>query len=194
MKVLQDAGVSVARYEIADSMDKVLKACKIIGYPVVLKVVSREISHKTEAQAVVVGLKSDDEVKKEAPRLLTMGKVMVQEYKKGVEVIIGAKRDPVFGPVVMFGLGGILVELFKDVSFRVAPIEKDEALDMMKETKGYKLLEGFRGKKANADKVAEVIAKISSYITKNPVEELDINPLMAGEFDAIAVDARVVMR
>lgn len=160
--------------------------------PCCFKVISTEISHKTEVGGVVVGLKNEEEVKPHANRLLKLGKVMVQEMVSGIELIIGAKTDPVFGPIVMFGLGGIFVELFKDVSFRVAPIDENEALEMISETKGYKLLQGFRGKMGNMQAVAKSIAKVSQFVYKNKIEELDINPLIAREADAVAVDARVV--
>lgn len=192
MELLKKAGVKTARYEVAGNLKDVLTACRKIGYPVVLKVVSTKISHKTDVGGVVVGLAGETEVLPHAKRLLKMGKVMVQEMVGGIELIIGAKRDPVFGPIVMFGLGGIFVELFKDVSFRVAPIDVGEALEMMKETKGYKLLAGFRGKKGNIKAVARSIAKVSQFVYKNKIEELDINPLIAREADALAADARVV--
>jgi acyl-CoA synthetase (NDP forming) len=193
MGILKKAGIKTARYEVASDKKSVIEACKKIGYPVVMKVVSEKISHKTEVGGVIVGIRDDNEAKRAADKLLKLGKIMVQEMVKGVEIIIGSKKDAVFGPVVMFGLGGIFVELFKDVSFRVAPIEKKEAIEMMKETKGYKLLSGFRGKKGNVDKVAGALVKISKFVYNNNIEELDINPMIVKENDAIAVDARVVV-
>ncbi len=193
MKALQKEGIKTARYEIASDEKSIVDACKKIGYPVVMKVVSEKISHKTEAGGVIVGIKTEQEAVAAGKKLLKLGKVMVQEMVSGIEIIIGSKKDPVFGPVIMFGLGGIFVELFKDVSFRVAPITKAEALEMMKETKGYQLLSGFRGKKGDIEKVAESLVKISNYVYKNRIEELDINPMIVRENDAIAVDARVVV-
>jgi len=193
MKALQKEGIKTARYEVASDKKGIVDACKKIGYPVVMKVVSEKISHKTEAGGVVVGIKNEVEALAASEKLLKLGKVMVQEMVSGIEVIIGSKKDPVFGPVIMFGLGGIFVELFKDVSFRVAPINKKEALEMMQETKGYKLLSGFRGKKGDIEKVAESLVKISNYVYENKIEELDVNPMIVRENDAIAVDARVVV-
>lgn len=193
LKALEKEGIKTARHEVAKDLKGAIDACKRIGYPVVMKAVSEKISHKTEAGAVIVGIKTEPEAAHAAKRLLELGPVLVQEMVSGIEVIIGSKRDPVFGPVVMFGLGGIFVELYKDVSFRVAPITRPEALKMMAETKGYKLLTGFRGKKGDVGKVADILVKVSKYVHDNRIEELDINPLMVRETDAVAVDARVVV-
>ena len=119
-----------------------------------------------------------------------------QQANPGTEVIIGAKRDPQFGPVVMFGLGGIFVELFKDVVFRIAPITKAEALDMIKSINGYKLLTGYRGQTAaDVDALAEAIVKVGKLMLECPeVAEVDLNPLIVYEKGLLGLDARIILR
>jgi acetyl-CoA synthetase (ADP-forming) len=113
----------------------------------------------------------------------------------GTEVIVGVSKDPQFGPVVMFGLGGIFVELFKDVSFRVIPVERKDAQEMIKEIKGYPLLQGYRGKEpADISSLVNIILKISNFIERNPqIKELELNPIVAYPKRAVAVDARIII-
>ncbi len=115
--------------------------------------------------------------------------------RPGTEVIIGTSKDPQFGPVIMFGLGGIFVELLKDVSFRVIPVERKDAQEMIKEIKGYPLLQGYRGKEpANISALVEIILKISKLIEENPqIKELELNPIFAYRDKAVAVDARIIL-
>ena len=133
-------------------------------------------------------------VSKKSPKAKIAGFLIEEMAPKGVEVIIGGLRDEQFGPVVMFGIGGIAVELMKDVSYRLAPLDKAEALDMMKEVKNFPLLTGFRGSvPVDMDKLADAIVKVSEIITEmEEIKEIEINPLIASETDAIAVDARVL--
>jgi acyl-CoA synthetase (NDP forming) len=112
----------------------------------------------------------------------------------GLEIIVGGKKDAQFGQTVMFGLGGIFVEVFGDVSFRVVPIEKKDALEMMQETKGYKILKGYRGKKHDVNAVADVLVKVSKFLEKNDeVAEMDINPLIVLPHGAVGADARIIV-
>ena len=115
--------------------------------------------------------------------------------KPGVEVIIGMSKDAQFGPVLMFGLGGILVEILKDVSFRIVPLVRRDAREMIREIKGYPVLEGYRGKEpANVTALEDMLLKVSDFVEKNPeIKELDLNPVFASKDGAVAVDARVVL-
>lgn len=181
-----------------------------IGYPVVLKVDSPDIPHKTEANALMLNLSSEEDVRraykivlqnatKHKPSARINGVLVQEMLSEGIEVIIGVTRDKVFGPTIMFGLGGIYVEVLKDVSFRVAPLSPGDARDMIEEIKGFGLLKGVRGKPpADLDALVDVIMKVSAMVTelKDRVEELDINPLIVypAQMGAKAADAMVVLR
>ncbi|MBI4746484.1 MAG: acetate--CoA ligase family protein [Deltaproteobacteria bacterium] len=178
---------------------------KKLSPPFVLKVVSPYILHKSNVGGVVTNLKDEKEIRQamkdikknistKIPKTKIEGFLLEEMAPKGVEVIVGGLRDGQFGPVVMFGIGGIVVELLKDASYRLAPIQKTEALEMMKEVKSYPLLTGFRGSRpVNMDKLADAIVKVSEIITEmEEIKEIEINPLITSEKGAIAVDARVL--
>jgi acetate---CoA ligase (ADP-forming) subunit beta len=164
-------------------------------YPLVLKVASEDIIHKSEVGGVIVGIKNKEDALKHFEILKKKSKKIIsQKMIFGKEVIIGVKKDPQFGNVVIFGLGGIFVEVMKDVSFRVCPITKKDALDMIKEIKSYKILEGIRGEKGvNIEKLADIILKISELASKEKINEIDLNPIMVNENDAVVVDARFLI-
>lgn len=179
---------------------------KGISPPYVLKVVSPDILHKSDVGGVVTGLKGIDEVsnalneinrniKKKAPKAKIEGFLLEEMAPKGVEVIIGGLIDPQFGPAVMFGIGGVAVELLKDVTFSLAPIKRSEALEMMKEVKGYPLLTGFRGSRpVDLKRLADAIVSVSEMVSElDGIKEIEINPLIAHEDGVMAVDARVVL-
>ena len=177
------------------------KAIQILKYPVVLKVDSPKVLHKTDAGLVFTGLKSKAEVRKkvkEAETILKKLKVkdynfVLQETAKGVEVIVGMKRDPSFGPVIMFGLGGVLVEVVKDVSMRIAPLKRKDCFEMINEVQGKKLLEGYRGMpKVNKEKLVQLLMKVSKLAMKEDLAEIDLNPVMVNEKSAVVVDARMI--
>lgn len=154
--------------------------------PCVMKVLS--ISHKTEKNAVRI-VRCKDELIDTYLELSELGEVFWQPFVEGVETIIGLKKDPAFGRVIMFGLGGIFTELFKDVSFRVCPVTSKDASEMMAEIKGYELLKGWRGKEAvNFKLLNEVIVKVSNLT----VSELDINPFIINSKEGFAVDVRAI--
>jgi acyl-CoA synthetase (NDP forming) len=177
-----------------------------MGFPVVLKIASSDVVHKSDAGGVKLDLKNATQVEK-AYREITasikekfpkaaIGGVSVQPMAKpGVEVIIGMSKDAQFGPVLMFGLGGILVEILKDVSFRIVPLVRRDAREMIREIKGYPVLEGYRGKEpANVSALEDMLLKVSDFVEKNPdIKELDLNPVFAHRDGAVAVDARVVL-
>jgi len=184
---------------IARKPEEAAKIARKLGYPVVMKIISPDIVHKTEKKGVVIGLKDEsqvmkafDEIKKHAGKARFKG-ILVQRQADGREVIIGGKRDPQFGAIVLFGLGGIFVEIMKDISLRIAPIDKKEALVMIKEIKGYPILAGARGQKpANIDRLAEMIASVSRMLSENDIQELDLNPVFVNEKDCFPVDVRMI--
>ncbi len=208
IKLLESYGVPVAEAELASGVDEAVVLARKIGYPVVLKVVSPDISHKSDVGGVKIGVDSDDSVRsafseiisnasKRAPGSRIVG-VLVQKMAPsgGVEVIIGGLRDRAFGSVVMFGLGGVFVEVLRDVSFRVAPISEEEAYEMLGELKGSIVLNGYRGI-PSVDKLSlvKIILKVAEILDENPeIDSLDLNPVMSYTSGALVVDARIVLR
>lgn len=194
-RVLAAYGIPVTQEELATTRDAALAIAKKIGYPVAIKVQSPDISHKTEAKAVKLGLKNDSELAAAYDEVLANARayntkahiegVLVQEMLAGgTEAILGITNDPLFGPAVMFGLGGIFAEIMKDVSFRLAPVTPAMAREMIAEIKGYPLLTGARGRPhADVDALADAIVRLSALAVdlKDQVAELDINPLFVME-------------
>ncbi|HZK18511.1 MAG TPA: acetate--CoA ligase family protein, partial [Clostridia bacterium] len=190
-KMLASCGIPVVADRTAATADEATVIAREIGYPLVLKVDSPDIIHKTEAGGVKLNLQSPEEVRDAYKEIMEKAKdynpnariegVSVQEMAPaGVEVIVGGKRDPVFGPTVLFGLGGVFVEVMRDVALRVAPLSKDDAADMIREIKGYKILEGVRGNPpADIGAIQDVILKVSTLLQNYPeISEIDINPLL----------------
>ncbi len=197
IRVNDEIGVKTPA-EAADAAEK-------LGFPVVAKVLSGKITHKSDLGLVALDIRSADCARGAVDRILTTARqidpdayaVVEPMAPDGVvEVIIGGKRDPQFGPTVLFGLGGVFVEVFKDVSLRVAPVNHTIALQMISEIKGYKILKGFRGKQgADLDALADMIEAVSRIMmTREDVLELDANPIIAYEKGAVAVDARVLLK
>lgn len=187
------------------SPEEAADAASKLGFPVVVKVLSGRISHKSDLGLVALGISSPDCVRGACDRILASARkidpdamaVVEPMAPEGIaEVIIGGKRDPQFGPTVLFGLGGIFVEVFRDVSVRVAPVDHAAALEMVKEIKGYTILKGFRGKKgADIEALADMLVNVSRLMmARDDVIETDANPVIAYEHGALAVDARVVLR
>ena len=205
-QVLQSIGIPVTKQELVEARDEhaLIEAAKRIGYPVVAKLMVEDISHKSDVGAVKLGIRDDEHLKKAVSELLTIKtndehpKVSIQEMGKApvTEVIVGMTTDPQFGPALMFGIGGILVELMKDVSFRIAPITRFDATEMIKEIKGFPLLDGFRGKpKVNIDKIVDVLMAISAFVLEYPeVDQMDLNPVFVYEDSVLAVDARIILK
>lgn len=204
-RIIEKYGVKFAESSLVKGVEEALIAASNMGYPVVLKIVSNDISHKTDVGGVAAGISNDSEleesfrkimgsVKRKSPKARVQGMLVQKMVQDGVNVLIGGKRDPQFGQVVAFGLGGIFVEVMEDVSFRLAPINKKEALEMMAETKGFKILDGYRGKSYDTEAIATLLVKISSLLDKRKdIAELDINPVIALKKGAVAVDARIVL-
>jgi acyl-CoA synthetase (NDP forming) len=201
-EVLAAYGVPVTNEFLVKKMKDAVEKAEEIGYPVVLKGSGRELIHKTEMDVIRVGLKSAREVRvafkeiKEKAGKLIDG-ILVQEMVKGQrELVIGLIRDAQFGPCVMFGLGGIYTEILRDVSFRVAPLEKRDAMEMMEDIKGKKILEAFRGMApADRDILAQALIGLGRLgLEHDAVKEVDVNPLiLTGEGKPVAVDALVVL-
>lgn len=207
-QVLLDYGICVPRAELAGTPTDAGRAASRIGFPVVMKIASPDILHKSDVGGVMVGLKDAEEVERgflsmvsrvraRVPDAEIWGVSIAQMVPKGREVIIGMSRDPQFGPLLMFGLGGIYVEILKDVSFRVAPINEAEARQMISEIRSYQLLLGARGEPpADIKAATECLLRVSQLVTDYPeIVELDINPLvlMPEGQGAIALDARMTL-
>jgi 4-hydroxybutyryl-CoA synthetase (ADP-forming) len=208
-EVLQAYGFPTPQSILCTTEQEGIDAAKRVGYPLVMKIVSPDIIHKSDAGGVKVGIKTDDELKN-AFRTITENAlkyksdakikgVLVQEMVKSAkETILGASQDPTFGPVIMFGLGGIYVEVLKDVVFRVAPIDEQEAISMVESIKTIKLLKGVRGEKPSDLKaIAGSLQRLSQLVVDFPeIKEFDINPLLVLEEGkgARVVDARIILR
>lgn len=207
-RVLASAGLSITREELVSSEDEAATTAERMGFPVVLKVASPDILHKSDAGGVKVGLKNAEAVrqgyldimkaaKEKHPTAKIQGVLVQEMVEGGLETIVGVANRPPFGPVVAFGLGGVFVELLKDVTFRLAPIDEMGAAEMLKEIKGASMLDGYRGQPA-ADKgaLAKVIAQVSELAVafNEDVEELDINPLVVKGDQIIALDALITLK
>jgi acyl-CoA synthetase (NDP forming) len=204
--LLGRAGISVVEAQLVTSKEAAVTVSRRLGFPVVLKVVSPNITHKSDVGGVRLGLKTSRQVarayddimaavRQRRPQVVIQGISVQRMARPGVEVIIGVKRDTQFGPVLMFGLGGVMVEVIKDVSFRIVPISQRDARQMIREIKGYPLLTGYRGGEAvDIAALEELLVKVSCLVEEQPeIQELDINPVFAYAEGAVAVDARVVL-
>jgi len=204
--LLKEAGIPIVETVLAKSKEEAVLLSKKIGFPVALKIVSPEITHKSDVGGVRLGLKTSrqvgeayDEVvtvvQQKCPKVRIDGVSVQKMARPGTEVIIGMTKDAQFGPVLMFGLGGILVELLKDISFRIVPLEREDAREMIREIKGYKLLEGYRGRNpVDIATLEETLLKVSKFADSNPdIKEIDLNPIFAYKDGAVAVDARVIL-
>ena len=204
--VCMEYGIPVTKFELARSEEEAVKFANAIGFPTVLKIVSSDIIHKSDIGGVIVGLKNSDDVrhgynqilqnvKKHDPKARIAG-VLVQEMAPpSTEVIVGAIKDPQFGPAIMFGLGGVFVEVLKDVTFRIAPITEDDACDMISEVKAYPLLKGYRNTPpADIEAIEKILLSTSRLVTDcMEIKELDLNPVIVYEKGAKTVDARIIL-
>ncbi|NLD74284.1 MAG: CoA-binding protein [Chloroflexi bacterium] len=207
--ILKAYGITTPKSDVGATPDETVRLCREIGYPVVLKIASPDILHKSDVGGIIVGVKSDDEARQAFDTLVARAKehmpnatiwgAQVQEMVQNArEIIIGMNRDPQFGPLVMFGLGGIYVEVLKDVAFRVAPMSAFQAQKVIESIRSYPLLRGVRGQApADLEAIADTILRVSQLVTDFPeIAELDINPLLVrdeGE-GAVAVDMRLILK
>jgi acetate---CoA ligase (ADP-forming) subunit beta len=205
-QILQEAGINTTSIKLASTEADAVNISQSFGYPVVLKIASPDITHKSDAGGVKVGLKNEQEVAQAYREIMAsvnqrfpaakIEGVSVQNMARpGIEIIIGMTKDAQFGPVLMFGLGGIWVEVLKDVSFRIIPLTRWDAQAMIKEIRGYALLNGYRNSEpANIEILEKMLLKISDFLEKTPeIKEMDLNPIFAYQDGAIAVDARIVL-
>ncbi|MCY1720741.1 acetate--CoA ligase family protein [Prolixibacteraceae bacterium Z1-6] len=208
-QIVSEYKLPVLKSGLTTSAEEAAEVAKTIGFPVVMKVMSEKIVHKFDVGGVILNINSEieaaeaflkitDSVQKILPGIKIDGILVSKQVPEGLEVILGIKKDPSFGDVIMFGIGGIFVEIFKDVSFRVAPIQKNVAFEMIQEIKASKLLLGARGKKpADIECLAETIVKLSNLALDNPnIKELDINPLIVLELGkgCFVADAKIVLK
>ena len=207
--VLEAYGIRACKYGLATNEEEVAKLGNEIGYPVVMKMTSKTTSHKTDVGGVVVNIKDEAQLRNEYKALLQrleakglldgLEGVIIQEMVKGSrEMVCGIATDPQYGPMIMFGLGGVFVEVMKDVTFRIAPLTDNDAMDMIKSVKAYKLLEGARGTTpAQIGQIQETLLRLSQLVNDFKfIDELDINPLLISEKtgEGIAVDGRIKVR
>ncbi len=199
-------GIPVTKFKLAKNEAEAVKFAGEVGYPIVLKIVSPDIIHKSDVGGVIINLESStavrkaykqiiENVKKHKPKARIVG-VLVQEMAPpSTEVIVGAIKDPQFGPAIMFGLGGIFVEVLKDVTFRVAPITENEAHEMISEVKAYPLLKGYRNTPpVDIEAIVKILLNTSRLVMEHQeIKELDLNPIMVYEKGAKTVDARIIL-
>ncbi len=204
--ILQAYNISVPRADLVKSAEEAVQAADVMGYPVALKIVSRKIVHKSDVGGVKINVKSADDVRRAFEEVVANalkvaakdeieGLLVTPMAKTGQECIIGMTRNPQFGPVVMFGLGGIFVEVLKDVAFRVAPLSPSDAEEMIRQIQGYPLLQGVRGQAPkDTEAIKEILLGISRLAVENPeIQEMDLNPVIVHEKGASIVDARIIM-
>ncbi len=205
-QLMAEAGFPVVGTRLAKTKAEAIALSKAAGFPVVLKIVSPDIIHKSDSGGVKLGLANAAQVgrayadimaaaKKANPKAAIHGVSVQKMAKPGVEIIMGMTKDAQFGPVLMFGLGGVFVEVLKDVAFRIVPLVRRDASQMIREIKGYPVLEGYRGHEpANTKVLEDLLLKLSDFIDKTPeIKELDLNPIFAYKDGAVAVDARVIL-
>jgi len=200
--LLKKQSILLAQYKIVKNEKSAAQTAKKLGFPVAMKVSSKKIIHKSDAGCVLTNIKNEEDVIiafnkiiQNAKKLKTKPEgILIQKMESGTEVIIGMKKDPQFGPVILFGLGGIFVEIMNDVSMRIAPLTKEDCVEMINEIKGSKILKGARGKKpVNIDALVKILMKVSSMSIKNKkIQEMDLNPVIVDEKSAVVVDVRII--
>jgi len=201
--LLKEIGIPIPEQELATTKEETLTAAKKIGFPVVLKLIAEDIIHKSDTGAVKLNIKNEDETAQAYDDLMKIPSqseksISVQKMADEpiTELIIGMTTDAQFGPALMFGIGGILVELLEDVSFRIAPITEYDAREQIHEIKGFPILDGYRGKpKADIDAIVKTLLTISDLVTKyEEINEMDLNPVFIYEKGLICVDARIILK
>ncbi|MDV3104525.1 acetate--CoA ligase family protein [Thermococcus waiotapuensis] len=209
-QVLKAYGLPVPNEKLARTLDEALKYAEEIGYPVAMKLMSPQILHKSDAKVVLLNIKTPEELKekwevihenahKYRPDAEILGVLIAPMLRPGREIIIGVTEDPQFGHALMFGLGGIFVEVLKDVTFRVIPITERDARKMITEIKGYPILAGARGEKpADIEAIVDMLLRVSELVDelRDYIKEMDLNPVFVyseGE-GAVVVDARIILK
>jgi len=206
-QLMKEIGIITTDFQVAKNSKEAIKVASEIGFPVVMKILSPQIIHKTDAGGVKLNIKSEKETEEAFKEILASAKkydskaeikgVLIEKMvKPSTEIIVGVTRDPTFGPAIMFGLGGIFVELLKDVSFRIAPIKVEDAREMIHEIKALPMLQGFRGgPNVKLELIVDVLMKISklSIDYMDDILEIDLNPIFAYEDKILTVDARIIL-
>ena len=203
-KLLETWNIPVTETKIAKNQKEAIQAANSIGFPVVMKIFSPDVVHKSDSGGVITDLRTEKEVIQAFDKMMENHRkskspvridgVIIEKMLSGVEVIIGVTKDPQFGHVLMFGMGGVLVELLKDISFRLIPIDPVDAKEMIREVKGYPLLEGFRGQKGSIETLENIMLKVSTLIVQHPeIIEMDLNPVFTFSSGSIAADARIII-
>ena len=201
-ELLKKHSIPCANWKLAKNEKSAVQSAKKIGFPVALKVSSKKIIHKSDVGCVKINITNEDELIIAFNEIMDAAKkqkvkpegVIIQKMISGTEVIIGLKKDPQFGPVILFGLGGIFVEIIKDVSMRIAPLKKEDCLEMIQELNGSNILFGARGQKpANIDELVKIIMAVSKIAEKNKkILEMDLNPVIVNEKSATVADIRII--
>jgi len=201
--LLKEIGIPIPEQELATTKEETLTVAKRIGFPIVLKLMAEDIVHKSDTGAVKLNIKNEDDTAQAYDELMNIPSqseksISVQKMADEpiTELIIGMTTDAQFGPALMFGIGGILVELLEDVSFRIAPITEYDAREQIHEIKGFPILDGYRGKpKADIDAIVNTLLTISDLVTKyEEINEMDLNPVFIYEKGLICVDARIILK
>lgn len=197
--ILESMGIETSGGLIATSEDDAVEKGRMLGYPLVLKIVSPDLTHKTDCGGVKLNLRNEREVRRAFRDIMSsfsgrhvMGVSVQKMLRQGIEAIVGVTRDPNFGPVIMFGLGGVFVEVLKDITFRILPITEEGALEMMEEIRGSALLRGYRGMSVDIDALKTLLVKVSDLVTGSPeIRELDLNPVFLCPSGCTVADARI---
>ncbi len=204
-KVMDFAGIPLNKMKVAKDLEESIQRANEVGYPIVLKVISEDVIHKSDSGGVKVGIKSDDELSKSYQEMMKsvlsfypdakIEGVSVEEMVRGVELLIGTNTDAQFGKMIALGIGGIFVEVYKDVSFRLIPVSSKDVRDMINEIKGKAMFDGFRGlPKVNLEELISLILIVSKLIENYPIIfEMDLNPVVATENGLRAIDARIIL-
>jgi len=205
-ELLKGYGIPVPDFKLIKSEDEITGLAKEINFPIVMKIVSPDIIHKTDAGGVKLNIKDETEAESAYQEIISKAKnynkkarisgvIAYTMVPQGTEIIIGIMKDPHFGQVIMFGLGGIFVEILKDISFRILPIEERDAEEMITEIKGYEILKGVRGNPSrDIQAIEEVLMKVSKLTMENPeINEIDLNPIFVFEKGLQIVDARMIL-
>jgi len=205
-ELLREYGIPVPDFKLIKTEDEIYKIIEKFSYPLTMKIVSPDILHKSDAGGVKLNIKDKKEAKLAYQEIIFNAKKYNKKAKisgiivypmvpQGTEIIIGMMKDPHFGPVIMFGLGGIFVEILKDISFRILPLEERDAEEMIFEIKGFKILQRIRGETPkDIQSIRDVLMKISQLVMENPeIEEIDLNPIFVFEKALQVVDARIIL-
>ena len=202
-ELLKEIGISIPEQKLTSTKEETVSAAKNIGFPVVLKLMAEDIVHKSDTGAVKLNIKNEEEtanafeelmnIPSQAEKLISVQKMADEPI---TELIIGMTTDAQFGPALMFGIGGILVELLEDVSFRIAPITEYDAREQIHEIKGFPILDGYRGKpKADIEAIVQTLLKVSDLVIKHEeIYEMDLNPVFIYDKGLICVDARIILK